>query len=211
MLQSLNESKLLNTKPDSVILLLHSGHLAFFRNTPLASAKITGHPDFRSKEAWLNNQDFHDKQGETPLRFRSLTPDTEPKYHSRPRRLPEAQDPRLFSKRSQLLELHHQQPLDQFFDPGRSRSETLPLVLEPWHVHDIGRPGRSEKSEIYSRSDPCRQTAIICIIRETVDILLRRPRPPRQARAGQLFVHALVSRSPLDALRPPFRRWRSQL
>lgn len=69
MLQSPNESKLLNTKSDSVILLLRSGHLAFFRNTPSASAKITGHPDFQSKEAWLSNHDFHDKQGETSLQI----------------------------------------------------------------------------------------------------------------------------------------------
>lgn len=42
-----------------------SGHLTFFRNTPQASKKITGHPDFATKEGWLGMKNFHHKLGKS--------------------------------------------------------------------------------------------------------------------------------------------------
>ncbi|KAJ9111231.1 hypothetical protein QFC22_006606 [Naganishia vaughanmartiniae] len=49
-----------NTDPQR--LLFMRGHLTFFRNTQQSSDKITGHPDFATKEGWLSLRDFHHKE-----------------------------------------------------------------------------------------------------------------------------------------------------
>jgi hypothetical protein len=53
--------------------------LTFFRNTPQAAEKITAHPDFKTKEGWLNMGSFHDKQG-GPLSLASF-PASSPSDH----------------------------------------------------------------------------------------------------------------------------------
>jgi len=49
-----------NTDPQRLMFM--RGHLTFFRNTQRSADKITGHPDFKTKEGWLNMRDFHYKE-----------------------------------------------------------------------------------------------------------------------------------------------------
>lgn len=78
------------------------GHLTFFRNTPQASKKITGHPDFATKEGWLGMKNFHHKLGKSqssPSFSSALTFQC---------RMSKAKDDWLLAQRSLVFELHRQ-------------------------------------------------------------------------------------------------------